>query len=89
MASVFSYYAACFDSSSDREDQLTQSPRAIDCLHSPHHIPDSSSMVKRIRLLIAAIVNPHIRNAPHPFMEPRRMTPASSGRVARRRKGQL
>ena len=75
MASVFSYYAAYFDSSSDREDQLTQSPGAIDCLHSPHHIPDSSSISKRIRLLIAAIVNPHIRNAPHPFMEPRRMTP--------------
>ena len=75
MASVFSYYAASFDSSSDREDQLTQSPHAIHCRHSPQHIPDSSSSVKLIRLLIATIVTPHIRNAPHPFMEPRRMTP--------------
>jgi hypothetical protein len=75
MASVFSYYTAPFGSSSNREDHVTQSPRAIHCLHSPHHILDFSSMVKRIRLLIATIVNPHIRNAPHPFMEPRRMTP--------------
>ncbi|OAI46845.1 hypothetical protein AYO43_05550 [Nitrospira sp. SCGC AG-212-E16] len=64
MASVFSYYAASFHSTSDCNDQLTQSPRAIHCLHSPQHIPDSSSMVKLIRLLIATIVNPLIRNAP-------------------------
>jgi hypothetical protein len=43
--------------------------------HSPHYIPDSSLTVELIRLLIATIANPLIRNAPHPFMEPRRMSP--------------
>lgn len=38
MASVFSYYAACFHYSSDRNDQLTHSPRAGHCFHSPHPI---------------------------------------------------
>ena len=64
MASVFSYYTAPFGSSSNREDHVTQSPRAIHCLHSLLHILDSSSMVKLIRLLIATLVNPLIRNAP-------------------------
>lgn len=75
MASVFSYYTASSDSSSDREDQLTQSLRAIHWLYSPQHILNFSSTVKLIRLLIATIVTPLIRNAPHPFMELRRMTP--------------
>ena len=61
MASVFSYYGASFNSSSDRNDPLTQSPPAIHDFHSPHHIPDSSSTVKLIRLFIATIVNPLIR----------------------------
>jgi len=64
MASVFSHYVASFHSTSDCNDQLTQSPRAIQCFHSLLHILDSSSMVKLIRLLIATIVNPLIRNAP-------------------------
>ena len=64
MASVFSYSTASFDIPSDREDRLTQSPRAIDCPHSPQHLPDSSSTVILIRVLIATIVNPLISNAP-------------------------
>lgn len=75
MASVFSYYVASFHSSSDPSDQLTQSPRAGHGFRSPHPIHDSSLADKLIRLLIATIVQPSIRNAPHPFMEPRRMTP--------------
>lgn len=63
MASVFSYYAASFHSSSDHNDQLTQSPCADHCSHSLRHIPNPSSTVELIR------------NAPHPFMEPRRMSP--------------
>jgi len=74
MASVFSYYAAYFHYSSDRDDQLTHSPRAGHCVHSPHHSSDSSLTVELIRLFIATIVKPLIRNAPHLFMEPRRMT---------------
>jgi hypothetical protein len=64
MASVFSYYAASLHFSRDREDQLTQSPGAIHCLHFLHHILDPSSTIPLTRLLIATIVNPHIRNAP-------------------------
>jgi len=75
MASVFSYSVASFPSSSDCDDHLTHSPRAGQCFHSPHHIPDSSLTVDLIRLLLATIVTPLTRNAPHPFMEPRRMTP--------------
>jgi hypothetical protein len=45
------------------------------CFHSPHHISDSSLTVELNRLFIATIVQPRIRNALHPFMEPRRMTP--------------
>ena len=41
----------------------------------PHHISDSSLTVKLNRLFIATIVQPRIRDALHPFMEPRRMTP--------------
>ena len=75
MASVFSYNVACFHYSSARDDYLTHSPRAGHCFYSPHHIPDFSLTVELIRLLLATIVKPFIRNAPHPFMEPRRMTP--------------
>ena len=75
MASVFSYYVACFHYSSDRTDQLTHSPPADHSFHSPHLIPDSSLTVELIRLLTATIVMPLTRNALHPFMEPRRMTP--------------
>ena len=75
MASVFSYYVVCFHYSSNRDDHLTHSPRAGLCFHSPHHISDSSLTVELNRLFIATIVQPRIRNAPHPFMEPLRMTP--------------
>ena len=64
MVSVFSYSTASFHSTSDCNDQLTRSPRAIHCLHSPLYIPDSSSTVQLIRMLIATIVNLLIRNAP-------------------------
>ena len=75
MASVFSYYVACFHYSGDRDNHLTHSPRAGHGFHSPHHIPDSGLTVELIRLLTATIVKPSLRNAPYPFMEPRRMTP--------------
>jgi hypothetical protein len=75
MASVFSYYVACLHSSGDRNGQLTQPPFANHGFHSPHPIPDSSLKVELIRLLIATILQLRIRNAPHPLMEPRRMTP--------------
>jgi hypothetical protein len=75
MASVFSSSAASLHFPGDPNDQLTQSPRAKHGFHSPRHFPDSISTIELIRLLIAMIVNPFIRNAPHPFMEPRRMTP--------------
>ena len=64
MASVFSYSTASFDFPSDLEDHLTQSPRAIDYPHSPHYILDPSLTIQLIRMLIATIVNPLIRNAP-------------------------
>ena len=72
MASVFSYYASSFHFSSDRNDQVIQSPRAG---HGFNSTPDSSLTTELIRLLIATTTKPCIRNAPHPFMEPRRMTP--------------
>lgn len=75
MASVFSSYAASVHFSSDPNDQLTQSPRAGHSFRSPHPIHDSRVTDKLIRLLIATIVQPRIRNALHLFMEPRRMTP--------------
>jgi hypothetical protein len=75
MASVFSSYAASFHFSSDPHDQLTQSPRAG---HSFASTLDSSLTTKLIRLLITTTAKPCIRNAPHPFMEPRRMTPTGS-----------
>ena len=74
MASVFSYYVPCFHYSSKWNDHLTHSPRAGHCFHSPYYIPNSSLTVELIRLLIATLVTPLIRNASHPFMEPRRMT---------------
>ncbi|MBI3807190.1 MAG: hypothetical protein HY281_06705 [Nitrospirae bacterium] len=58
MASVFSYYAVSFHYSSDRNDQLTQSPNTRHYFHSPHYIPDSSLTVELIRLRIATIVAP-------------------------------
>ncbi len=75
MASVSSYDVASFPSSSDRGNQLTQSPRADYIFHSLHPIPDSSLTIELTRLLIATIVPPLLRSAPHPFVEPRRMTP--------------
>ena len=76
MASVFFSYVASFHDSSDRDDHLTHSPRAGHGFSPPHHsIPDSSLTVELIRLLIATMVKPRIRHAPHPFMEPRRITP--------------
>lgn len=72
MASVFSSYVTSFLFSSDPNDQLTQSPRTG---HSFASTPDSSLAAKLIRLLTATTAKPCIRNAPHPFMEPRRMTP--------------
>ena len=62
MASVFSYYATCLHYSSDRNDQLTRSPRTSHGFLSPLHISSSSVTVELIRLLIATIVTPHIRN---------------------------
>ena len=75
MASVFFYSALSLRFPSDPNDQLTQSPRAEHGFHSSHHFPDSISTIELIRLLIATIVSPLIRNTLHPFMEPRRMTP--------------
>lgn len=72
MGSVFSFYATSLHFSSDPNDQLTQSPRAG---HSFDSTPDSSLTTKLIRRLIATTAKPCIRNAHHPFMEPRRMTP--------------
>jgi len=66
MASVLSYYATSLHYSSDPNDQLIQSPRASHGFHSSHPIPYSSLTVELIRLLIATIVKPLIRNAPHP-----------------------
>jgi hypothetical protein len=63
MASVFSSHGTSLPYSSDPYDQLTQSPCADHCSHSPHHIQNPSSTVELIR------------NTLHPFMEPRRMTP--------------
>jgi hypothetical protein len=84
MASVFSYYATFFDYSSDRNDQLTQSPRASHCFHSPLYIPDSSLTVELIRLFIGTIVQSRIRNPSHPFMEPRRIDADRSTKKPRR-----
>ena len=75
MASVFSYHASSFPYSSDPYDQLNPSPRSSYRFHSSHHFPDSISTIELIRLCITTIANPLIRNAPHPFMEPRQMTP--------------
>jgi len=75
MASVFSYAAASFPYFSDSYDQLKQSPRSSHRFHSAYRIPGSNWTIELIRLLLAMIGNPRIRNALHPFMEPRRMTP--------------
>jgi len=75
MASVFSYYVACFHNSSDPNDHLTHSPHTDHCFHSPYHIPDSSLTGELIRLGISTIVQPRVCNAPHPFVKPRRLTP--------------
>ena len=76
MASVFSYSATSLHFPSDYHGQLTQSPRANHGFHSSHHFLDSISTIELIRLLIGTTVQPRIRNAPHPFMEPRQMTSA-------------
>jgi hypothetical protein len=76
MASVFSSHDTSLHYSSNRNAQLTQSPRADHRFHPPHYFPDSISTIELIRLLIAMIGNPLIRNAHHLFMERRRMTPA-------------
>ena len=76
MASVFSYLDAAALYSSDPYDQLNQPPRPSHRFHFACPIPISISLVELIRLLIATIVNPLIRNTLHPFMEPRLMTPA-------------
>ena len=76
MASVFSYSATSRHFPSDPNDQLTQSPRAEHGFHFPHHIPDPSLTIELIYLLIGTTVQPRIRNAPHPFMEPLQMTSA-------------
>ena len=73
MASVFSSLTSFLHCSSDRHDQLTQSPRTSHGFHSSHPIPDSRVMAELSHLFIATTVNPLIRNAPHLFMEPRRM----------------
>jgi len=75
MASACSYYVACFHNSNDPTDHLTHSPHTGHCFHSPYHIPDSSLTAELIRLLIATIVQHRFCNAPHPFMNPRRLTP--------------
>ena len=75
MASVFSYYVTSFPSSSDPHNQLTQSHRGDDSFHSPHPIPDSCLTVELIQLFIVTTVTSFFRKAPHPFVEPRRMTP--------------
>ena len=75
MASVFSYSATSLHFASDPKDQLNQSLRPKHGFHSPRHILNSSVTIELIRLLLAMIGNPRIRNTLHPFMEPRRMTP--------------
>jgi hypothetical protein len=75
MALVFSYHTTSLPCSSDRNNQLTSPPRTGHSLYSPHDIPGSSLIVKLMRLRIAMIVQPLISNAPHLFMESRRMTP--------------
>lgn len=67
MASVFSSPAASFHASGDLHDQLTQSSRAQHGFLSSHYILNVSVMVDLIRSLIATIVTPLIRNAPHPY----------------------
>ena len=64
MSSVLSPHAASSHCSSDRNDQLTQSPHAGHDLYSPYHIPDSRVTVELIRLLIATIVQPRVCHAP-------------------------
>jgi hypothetical protein len=76
MASVFSYSATSLHFPSDPNHQLTQPSRADHRFHSSHHFPDSISTIELIRLCIATIANPLIRNTLHPFMEPRQMTSA-------------
>ena len=75
MSSVLSPHAASSHCSSDRNDQLTQSPRAGHDSYSPYHIPDSRVTVELIRLLLATIVRLRVCNASHPLVEPWRMTP--------------
>jgi len=80
MASVFSYHASSFPYSSDSYDQLNQSPRPSHRFHSAHPIPHSNSTVEPIRLRIATIESPVIRNTFHPFVEPWQTTPTGPRR---------
>ena len=75
MALVFSYHTTSLRCSSDRNNQLTPSLRTSHSFHSPYDIFSSSLIVELMRLRIGTIVQPLIRNAPHLFMESRRMTP--------------
>ena len=75
MALVFSSHTTSLHRSSDCTNQLTPSPRTGDSFHTPYDIPGSRLMVELMRLRIATILQPLIRNAPHLFMKPRRMTP--------------
>ena len=75
MAWVFSSYVVCFHYSSNRDDHLDSHAFCRSLLLLPLPSSCSSLTVELNRLFIATIVQPRIRNAPHPFMEPRRMTP--------------
>jgi hypothetical protein len=75
MALVFSYHTTSLHCSSDRNNQLTSSPPTGHGFDSSYDIPGSSLIVKLMRLRIAMIVQPLIRNALHLFMESQRMTP--------------
>jgi len=79
MSSVLSPHAASSHCSSDRNHQLTQSPRAGHDLYSPYHIPDSRVTVELIRLLIATIAT-SCQQCTSPPVEPWRMTPTGRRR---------
>jgi hypothetical protein len=76
MASGCSSHAASFQYASDPHDQLTQSARASQGLHSPRYYPDTRLRVELIHLPITTFVTCEIRHAHHLFVEPRLMTPA-------------
>jgi hypothetical protein len=84
MALAFSYYVACFHNSNDPNDHLTHTHHTGHCFHSPYHIPDPSLTAELNRLFIATIVQPRIRNAPHPFVDTAAHDAAVSTRKSRR-----